>query len=81
ADLRETVFHRARCAKARFVAADLSYADFSGADISEVDMSGAQVFRAKLHRVVDTNAVIPGRALTLGTDPELAAAEGWEPKY
>jgi hypothetical protein len=39
------------------------------------------MFRANLHNVNDAHALIPNRAVTLGTDPELAAAQNWKPKY
>jgi hypothetical protein len=38
------------------------------------------MFRANLHGVQDANARIPTRAVALGTDPELAAAQNFRPK-
>lgn len=63
------------------IATDLTYADFSQADLSAADLTGATMFRANLHAITDIGATIPGRAVALGTDPELAAAQNWQPKY
>jgi uncharacterized protein YjbI with pentapeptide repeats len=64
-----------------FLQTSLTYADFAQADISNVDFTGATMFRANLHNVVDSGARIPQRAITLATDPELAAAQNWKPKF
>ena len=77
----QCILHRAKCRDAAFRDANLVYADFAQADLSGADFSGAQMFRANLHAVQDTGARIPTRAVTLGTDPELAAAQNWRPRF
>ena len=80
ATMYQCVFHRAKCREAVFRDANLVYVDFSRADITRADFTGAEVFRANLHSVQDSGARISGRAVALGTDPELAAAQNWRPQ-
>jgi uncharacterized protein YjbI with pentapeptide repeats len=77
----QCILQRAKCRAASFVRCELTYADFAEADIGEADFAGAKLFRTNLHLVRDDGAVIPNRAITLGTEPELAAAQRWRPKF
>jgi len=73
------MFKKARCEAARFDGADLTYADFSNADVSAAVFTGATMFRTILHRVKEQGTVWGNRLVALGDDPDLAAAERWQP--
>ena len=63
----------------RFLDARLKYADFSHADVSRGDFTGAALHRARFHRPTDEDTVWGDRTAALGDDPDLAAAERWQP--
>ena len=77
--MQQCIFHGAKCARARFARADLTYSDFSHADVTEADFSGATLFRTRFHSARSNGAIFAGTAGALGDDPELAAAERWKP--
>jgi uncharacterized protein YjbI with pentapeptide repeats len=80
--LTQCIFHKAKCKKASFFEADLTYAEFNNADVSECNFTGASLFRTRLHNITEKQAVFTAnRALALGTDEELAAAEDFKPKH
>lgn len=78
ASLEQSIWHRARCERARFPGAELTYADFSRADVRGADFTGAALFRARFHRTRDEGAIFTSRALALGDDEPLAEAEAWQ---
>ena len=54
----------------------------SHANLSLCNFTGADLFRTRLHCIVEEKTLFgPNRALALGTDEELAEAELFEPKY
>ncbi len=79
--MNSCILHRASCRQTLFVRSDLTYADFSHANLEAADLSGATLFRANLHQIVDSGARFSDRARALATDPELAAAENWQPPF
>jgi uncharacterized protein YjbI with pentapeptide repeats len=78
ADLYQAIFHRTRCRRARFPAAELMYADLSHADLREADFTGAGLFRARFHLTQEEGAIFTARAMALGNDESLAEAETWQ---
>ncbi|APR88235.1 Pentapeptide repeat family protein [Minicystis rosea] len=78
ADLYQSIFHRARCERARFPAAELTYADFSHANVEGADFTGASLFRTRFHRTREDGAIFTNRAVALGDDASLAEAETWQ---
>jgi len=81
AELEASIFEKSICRAARFVGANLTYCDFSHADLSGADMSRARLFRTKLHRITEEyTRWDAGKAQALGTDPERAEAEDWQPQ-
>lgn len=82
ADLRQTVFHHAQCQGAVFESVDLTEADLSHADVSMANFTDANLFRTRLHCIIEERALFgPSRAAALGTDEQLAKAERFEPGY
>jgi len=81
ADLSQSLFVEAICDGARFVGADLSYTDFSHARVGETDFSRARLPYANLHGVRQGDARWDGadRHSIYPTDPDLLAAEQWQP--
>jgi len=70
---------RARLAQASLRDCELTYADFSHALLDGADLRGSAMFRAKLHAVSDRGAQFSDRARALESEPELLAAERWQP--
>ncbi|MCI5166360.1 MAG: hypothetical protein D3903_09745 [Candidatus Electrothrix sp. GM3_4] len=75
------MFNNSFCRGTRFVKAKLTYCDFSHADISGADMSQSTLIRTKFHQTLMEHTIWKGanKTVSLGTDPELAAAENWQP--
>jgi uncharacterized protein YjbI with pentapeptide repeats len=69
------------CRGTQFVKANLKDCDFSHADLSGADMTLANLFRTKLHQIIEESTIwtLANKEAALGTDPELAAGEQWQP--
>jgi uncharacterized protein YjbI with pentapeptide repeats len=78
--MRQCLLLRAVCLQESFAGARLDEADCSNADLREADFRGASMFRTRLHGIQDQGAAFTDRKRALESDPELLAAEQWQPR-
>jgi len=74
----QAIFTKAICRGARLSGVNATYVDFSHADLTAADFTSATMSRAKMHRAIEEHTIWDrsNRSSALGTDPDLAEAEG-----
>ena len=77
-NLEQALFNKTVCRGAKFVNVNAKYADFSHADLTAADFTSATMNRVKMHRAIEEHTIWDRstRGSALGTDPDLAEAEG-----